>query len=93
MGTGEGGDAVQRAHRDAGDEVWPTPQVRDYASWVREQHLQQQLADANAPRNRKEPLRILTSKMERSWYAGRGASAEDFQDSLRQLEALGCPLQ
>jgi ATP-dependent helicase/nuclease subunit B len=43
-------DAVQRAHRDAGDEVWPTPQVRDYASWVREQHVLQQLADAIAPR-------------------------------------------
>jgi ATP-dependent helicase/nuclease subunit B len=43
-------DAVQRAHRDAGDEVWPTPQVRDYSSWVREQHVLQQLAEAIAPR-------------------------------------------
>jgi ATP-dependent helicase/nuclease subunit B len=43
-------DAVERAHRDAGDEVWPTPQVRDYAGWVREQHVLQQLADAIAPR-------------------------------------------
>ena len=43
-------DAVERVHRDAGDEVWPTPRVRDYSSWVREQHVQGQLADAVAPR-------------------------------------------
>ncbi|MEO7208901.1 MAG: hypothetical protein ABI356_04145, partial [Steroidobacteraceae bacterium] len=43
-------DAVQRVHRDAGDEVWPTPRVRDYSSWLREQHVQRQLADAVAPR-------------------------------------------
>ena len=43
-------DAVQRVHRDAGDEVWPTPQVHDYSSWLREQHGQRQLADAVAPR-------------------------------------------
>ena len=43
-------DAVQRVHRDAGDEVWPTPRVHDYSSWLREQHVQRQLADAIAPR-------------------------------------------
>lgn len=43
-------DAVQRVHRDAGDEVWPTPRVRDYSSWLREQHEQRQLADSSAPR-------------------------------------------
>jgi ATP-dependent helicase/nuclease subunit B len=43
-------DAVQRVHRDAGDEVWPTPKVHDYSNWLREQHGQRQLADAVAPR-------------------------------------------
>jgi ATP-dependent helicase/nuclease subunit B len=43
-------DAVERVHRDAGDEVWPTPRVRDYSSWLREQHAQRQLDDAIAPR-------------------------------------------
>jgi ATP-dependent helicase/nuclease subunit B len=43
-------DAVQRVHREAGDEVWPTPRVHDYSSWLREQHAQRQLADAVAPR-------------------------------------------
>jgi probable DNA repair protein len=43
-------DAVERVHRDAGDEVWPTPRVRDYSSWLREQHMQRQLDDVAAPR-------------------------------------------
>ena len=43
-------DAAQRAHRDAGDEVWPTPRVHDYSSWLREQYGQRQLVDAIAPR-------------------------------------------
>ena len=43
-------DAVQRAHRDAGDEVWPTPRVHDYSSWLREQYGQRQLVEATAPR-------------------------------------------
>jgi ATP-dependent helicase/nuclease subunit B len=43
-------DAVQRFHRDAGDEVWPTPRVHDYSSWLREQHVQRQLSEAIAPR-------------------------------------------
>ena len=41
----------------------------------------------------REPLTALTSRLERIWYANRGAGPEDFQDSLRQLEALGCPLE
>ena len=40
-----------------------------------------------------EPLSALTSRLERTWYADRGATLEDFEDSLRQLEALGCPLE
>jgi hypothetical protein len=43
-------DAVQRVHCDAGDEVWPTPRVHDYSSWLREQYGERQLADAIAPR-------------------------------------------
>ena len=43
-------DAVERVHRDAGDEVWPTPRGTRYSSWLREQHVLRQLDDANAPR-------------------------------------------
>lgn len=41
----------------------------------------------------REPLAALTSRLERVWYANRGAGPEDFQESLRQLEALGCHLE
>jgi ATP-dependent helicase/nuclease subunit B len=43
-------DAVERAHRDAGREIWPTPRVFDFSSWLREQYLQRQLRGANSPR-------------------------------------------
>ena len=41
----------------------------------------------------REPLAALTARLERIWYANRGASADDFRDTLRQLEALGCQLE
>jgi hypothetical protein len=43
--------------------------------------------------SRSQPLRALTSRLERIWYANRDARSEDFRDSLRQLEELGCPLE
>jgi len=47
---------------------------------------------APSPTHR-EPLTDLTRRLERVWYANRGARPEDFTDSLRQLEALGCTLE
>lgn len=41
----------------------------------------------------REPLKFLTSRMEQIWYANRGAKADDFRESLVQLEALGCRLE
>lgn len=41
----------------------------------------------------REPLTALTKGLERAWYANRGAGPEDFHESLRHLEALGCPLE
>jgi ATP-dependent helicase/nuclease subunit B len=43
-------DAVERVHRDAGREVWPTPRVRDFGSWLRQKHAERQLTDATLPR-------------------------------------------
>jgi ATP-dependent helicase/nuclease subunit B len=43
-------DAVERAYRDAGRDVWPTPRVRDFGSWLREKHVGRQFTDAALPR-------------------------------------------
>jgi hypothetical protein len=36
------------------------------------------------------PLAALTTGLERHWYAGRAATADDFRESMKNLEALGC---
>jgi hypothetical protein len=41
----------------------------------------------------REPLTVLTARVEQVWYGRRPASPEDFLDSLKQIEALGCQLQ
>lgn len=41
----------------------------------------------------REPLTALTRGLERVWYADRGARLEDFHESLRHLEDMGCPLE
>ena len=40
----------------------------------------------------RQPLTELTQRFERIWYANRGAGPEDFQQSIEQLEAMGCQL-
>ena len=49
--------------------------------------------ELRSPSSRREPLAALTARLERIWYANRPAGPEDFRESLRQLEALGCQLQ
>lgn len=41
----------------------------------------------------REPLSALTVRLEKVWYANRGASPDDYRDALRQLEAMGCQLE
>jgi probable DNA repair protein len=38
-------DAIERAHRAMGREIWATPKVRDFGSWAREQYALRQCAD------------------------------------------------
>ncbi len=49
-------------------------------------------ASAESREQFKQPLAAITTLFERVWYANRGARAEDFTETLRQLEALGCRL-
>jgi probable DNA repair protein len=42
--------AAERMHQDAGREVWPTPRVRDFGSWLRDLYARRQLGDAASPR-------------------------------------------
>jgi ATP-dependent helicase/nuclease subunit B len=43
-------DAVERAYRESGREVWPTPRVRDFSGWLKERHVRGQLTDSGTPR-------------------------------------------
>ncbi len=43
-------DAVERMHIEAGHEVWPTPNIRDFGSWLRERYGERQRSDASLPR-------------------------------------------
>jgi len=43
-------DAVERHHREAGRQIWRTPRIRDFGSWLREQHARRQYSDASAAR-------------------------------------------
>jgi hypothetical protein len=43
-------DAVERAYLESGRDVWPTPRVRDFGSWLKERYAARQLSDAASPR-------------------------------------------
>ncbi len=43
-------DAIERGYLQSGRDVWPTPRVADFGSWLREQHSTRQLDDASLPR-------------------------------------------
>ena len=43
-------DAVERAHRQAGHEIWPTPKILDFGTWLKARHVERQLVDSSLPR-------------------------------------------
>jgi probable DNA repair protein len=43
-------DAVERAHRNSGREIWPTPRIRDFAGWLKDRYARRQLTDSTLPR-------------------------------------------
>ena len=62
---------------------------REYLRSLREQVNQEGQKQGTV----RESLAGLTARLERIWYANRGARKEDFSEALKQLEALGCPLE
>jgi probable DNA repair protein len=42
--------AVERAHRQAGSEIWPTPKILDFGTWQKARHVERQLEDSSLPR-------------------------------------------
>ena len=43
-------DAVERAHAQAGHEIWPTPKILDFGTWLKARHVERQLVDSSLPR-------------------------------------------
>jgi ATP-dependent helicase/nuclease subunit B len=43
-------EAIERGHRDSGRDIWPTPRVRDFGSWLKELYVQRQFSDSSSPR-------------------------------------------
>jgi probable DNA repair protein len=68
-------EALERALRTAGREVWPTPQVRDFGSWQRDQHAQRQLTEGALPR-------CLTEIEERELWRDVVAASDSRPDAL-----------
>ena len=48
-------DRIARHHLAAGRDIWPTPKVRDFASWVRERYEWQDFGTGTAPRVLEDP--------------------------------------
>lgn len=92
-------DAIEQAHRDAGEEVWPTPQVRDFSGWLRERHAQRQLLDSNSPRalsevEERELWRSVIDASERGRdFLDPAGAARAARRARRTLREYAIPLQ
>jgi len=65
-------DAIERRHLAAGRDIWPTPRIRDFGSWLREQHERRFVTGAAR-------LRCMEDIEER--YLWREILAEDGRDA------------
>jgi probable DNA repair protein len=90
--------AAERGHQAAGRDVWPTPCVRDFGGWLREQHAARQLRDAGSARllgevDERELWRIVidSSDLGRQVLEPAGA-ARAARRARRALYEYGIPL-
>ena len=92
-------DAVERLHIEAGHDLWPTPHIRDFGSWLKERYGERQRSDASLPR-------VLSDIEERElWRAAIDASdvgeglvepagaARAARRARRALHEYGIPLR
>ncbi|HLZ98086.1 MAG TPA: hypothetical protein VKP66_09040, partial [Steroidobacteraceae bacterium] len=92
-------DAVERMHVDAGHELWPTPRIRDFGSWLKERHGERQRSDASLPR-------VLSDIEERELWRGvvqsgaaggeflePGGAARSARRARRALFEYGIPIE
>jgi ATP-dependent helicase/nuclease subunit B len=92
-------DAIERAHRNAGDQIWPTPRVRDFAGWLREHHVQGQLEDSESPRllsdvEERELWRAVIDSADRGQeFLDPGGAARAARRARRTLHEYAIPMQ
>jgi len=91
-------DAIERAHRAAGEGVWPTPRVQDFTTWLRERYRCAQLADADSPRclsdmEERELWRSVVEAEERGRdFLDPAAAARAARRARRAIQEYGIPL-
>ena len=91
-------DAIERAHRDSGRDIWPTPRVRDFGTWLKELYVQRQFSDSASPRcltdvEERELWRsvVLESESSRHFLEPSGA-ARAARRARRAMQEYGIPV-
>lgn len=86
--------AVERAHAEAGELVWATPRVRDFSSWLREQHALRAEAELRCLSDLEE-RELWRAAVEESVYAERfvepQGAARAAQRAARVMADYGIP--
>ncbi len=92
-------DALERAYRDLGREIWPTPRVRDFGTWLRERHIARQFADSSTARcltdvEERELWRTVVLERESSEaFLDPSGAARAARRARRAMHEYGIPLE
>jgi len=92
-------DAIERAHRAAGRDIWPTPRVQDFATWLRQQYGFGQLANADSPRclsdvEERELWRsVIDAEQEGRDFLDPAAAARAARRAQRAIHEYAIPLR
>jgi ATP-dependent helicase/nuclease subunit B len=92
-------DALERTHRAAGRDIWPTPRVQDFATWMRQQYAHRQLANADSPRcltdvEERELWRsVIDAAQEGREFLDPAAASRAARRARRAIQEYGIPLR